>query len=114
MSRTPGSITQRLHGMPQQGFIGSIISLLAGFILGVLAFRFIFRLLGANPDNGIVAWVYNVSAPFVQPFFGMFNTGPVDTTVGAFEIATLVALIVYGVVAAIVLRAVAFGGRRTG
>jgi len=80
-------------------------SYLIYFIFGVLdvllAFRFILQLLGANPSNGFVDFIYNLSAIFVTPFIGIFNEslarGAVTTSV--FEPATLIALVVYGVVA---------------
>lgn len=93
------------------GMIGGLLSLLFGLILGVLAFRFVFRLLGADPANAIVNWVYSASAPLVSPFFGMFNT-PTDLTAGRVEFETLVALLFYGIVASVVLGALSFGGRR--
>jgi len=75
------------------------------FIFGVLeillAFRFVLKLLGANSLNVFVDFIYNLSAVFVAPFAGIFNTslanGNVATSV--FEPATLVALVVYIILA---------------
>lgn len=81
------------------------VSYLIYFIFGVLdivlAFRFVFKLLGANPSSGFVNLIYNLSAVFVAPFTGIFNTSLAkgDVVTSVFEPATLVALIVYGLVA---------------
>ena len=72
-----------------------------GVLNVLLAFRFILQLLGANPSNGFVDFIYNLSAIFVTPFIGIFNEslarGAVTTSV--FEPATLIALVVYAFIA---------------
>lgn len=76
---------------------GYFVYLIFGVLEALLIFRFILKLLGANPLSGFVDFIYNLSAVFVVPFAGIFNTslanGAVTTSV--FEPATLVALIVY-------------------
>lgn len=97
----------------QKGFIGAIgglVSLIFGFIVGVLAFRFVFRLFGANPTNGLVDWVYDVSGPLVAPFMGIFSR-TVDLATGRLEYETLLAIVVYGVIGALVSGVISFGGR---
>lgn len=71
-----------------------------GFIEIVLAFRFILKVLGANPEAGFAKLVYGVSAPFAGPFANMFHassTQGVETT-SFFEWSTIVAAIVYVVI----------------
>jgi hypothetical protein len=71
------------------------------FIFGVIeafiVLRIILLLLAANQSNGFVDFIYSVSGIFVSPFFGVFGYTP---TYGAsvFEISSLVALVVYGLV----------------
>lgn len=96
----------------QHGFIASIISLLFGLVIGILALRFVFRLLGANEANAFVSWIYQASTPLVAPFFGIFNASP-DLTTGIFEVATLLAILVYGVIASLVTGILAGGSRRS-
>lgn len=77
-----------------------VIWYLFGFIEIVLAFRFVLKLLGANPEAGFSAFVYNISAPFAAPFASMFHASTnqgVETT-SLFEWSTLVAAFVYIVV----------------
>lgn len=74
-----------------------VIYWIFGVLEVLLAFRLVLKLFGANPGSGFVSWIYNFSAGFVWPFWGIF---PNPTTEGAvttavFEPATLVAIIVY-------------------
>jgi hypothetical protein len=58
-------------------------------------------LLGADPSNSFVDWLYRVSYPFVAPFFGIFHTD-INLYIGHFEVETLVALVVYGLAAGLI------------
>jgi uncharacterized protein YggT (Ycf19 family) len=83
-----------------------IVWLIAGIILALLGLRFVFALFGANPNNGLAQFVYNASHPFVVPFFNLFNYNYVDNGVGRIEIFTLVAILVYGLIASLIARLV--------
>lgn len=67
----------------------------------LLAFRFIFKLLGANPRNGFVSFLYSISGIFAAPFSGIFNpfvsSGLAAKSV--FEPATIIGMAVYAVIA---------------
>ena len=88
-----------------------VLSIVFGLVESVIGLRFLFQLLGANPDTTFVTWIYNVSAPLVAPFTTVFGeaTKPVVGTVphSVFEPATLVALVVYGLIGGILLRVTA-------
>ncbi len=88
--------------------MGGIIYFIFGLLVFIVAVRFVFRLLGANPSNGFVATIYSLSAPLVAPFAGIFGqpTG-IDEALagGVFEWASLIAIVVYGLIAAVVSRA---------
>lgn len=74
-----------------------IVWYIFGFIEIVLAFRFVLKLLGANPDAGFTKFVYGLSSPFAGPFVGIFQSSAnrgVETT-SFLEWSTLVAAIVY-------------------
>lgn len=88
-----------------------VIYLLGGILLGLLAIRFILSLLGANRGNGFADFIYGVTHPFVSPFFGLFNY---DETFGRsrFEFETLIAMIVYALIMAVLARLVTLGSRR--
>src|SRR5665811_2517997 len=53
---------------------GYLVYFVFGILDILLAFRFVFKLLGANPSTGFVDFIYNLSAIFVAPFAGIFNT----------------------------------------
>lgn len=71
---------------------------IAGVLMTLLALRFVFALLGANTGNWLASFVYNVTHPFVAPFFGLFNYHYVNGT-GRFEAYTLVAMLIYALIA---------------
>ena len=74
-----------------------VIYYLTAVLLTLLAFRFVLSLLGANKGNGFANAIYGVTYPFVAPFFGLFGYN-VQYGVARFEIETLVAAAVYGLV----------------
>lgn len=90
--------------------IGGIIYAIGGFIEVLIGLRFIFRLLGANPGNDFVNWIYGWSTPFVKPFAGIFGqnatvTGQGVVTTSVFDWTALIALVVYGLILAVISRA---------
>jgi len=88
-----------------------LVYLVGGIIIALLALRFLLALLGANPSNAFADFIYTVSHPFAEPFFGLFNY---DQTLGSsrFELGTLVAIVVYALVMALLARLVTIGSRR--
>jgi uncharacterized protein YggT (Ycf19 family) len=81
-----------------------------GVIMALLALRFLLRLLGANPANGFADFIYTVSHPFAAPFFGLFSY-TADLARGRFEFETLIAIVVYGLIAWGLARLVTLGKR---
>lgn len=80
--------------------LARVIWFIAGVILALLALRFVLALLAANPSNAFADFVYDVSHPLVAPFFGLFSYDlDVQGTGSRFELYTLVAMAVYGLVA---------------
>lgn len=90
-----------------------VVSIIGGLIMFVLALRFLLSLLGANSANAFASFIYNVSRPFVAPFFGLFNYQPQIGTV-RFEWETLVAILFWGAVTWFIVRLITIGDRRTG
>jgi hypothetical protein len=74
-----------------------IIRYLTGFIEALLAFRFILKLLGANPIAGFSSFIYKVSYLFAAPFLNVFRITQVRGSV--FEWTTLLAMAVYWLIA---------------
>src|SRR5665213_1979653 len=78
--------------------IARIVWFIAGVLIVLLALRFVLVLLGANPANGFANFIYSVSHPFVAPFFGLFGYN-LRYGVSRFEASTLVAIVVYALIA---------------
>jgi len=70
----------------------------AGVLLTLLGFRFALALLGANPASPFADFIYTMSHPFVAPFFSLFGYD-LKYGVSRFESFTLVAMVVYTLVA---------------
>ncbi len=75
-----------------------IIYYFAGVIIALLTIRIILQLLGANPSAPFVDFTYTVSGIFAWPFYGIFSYEP-SYGRSIFEISSLVAIIVYALVA---------------
>jgi hypothetical protein len=77
-----------------------------GVVEVILAFRLIFKILGANPDNGFVNGIYGITQPLIGIFEGIFSqvtTNGAETT-AILEPATLILMIVIGLIAWLVLK----------
>lgn len=79
--------------------IAKIVWYITGILLVLLGLRFILALLGANTTNGFANFIYGVSHPFIAPFFSLFNYHNYTYGTSHFEIYTLVAMLVYGLIA---------------
>jgi hypothetical protein len=90
--------------------MASILSVIIGVIQLLVGSRFVLLLLGVDPSNSLVNWVYSVSGPLVAPFNHIFNQSAVLTqgvaVESVLEVASLLALLVYGIVGSILVRLV--------
>lgn len=89
-----------------------IVWLIAGILEGLLAIRFILSLLGANRLNAFANFIYSITHPFVSPFFGLFNYQEQFGKV-RFEFETLVAMIVYALIAWVIAKILTVNTRTT-
>ena len=87
-----------------------VVYLLAGILNGLLVIRLVLALFGANPANAFANFIYTITNPFVAPFRGLFGY---QLAVGQarFEIETLVAIIVYSLIAFAIGRLIGLGRR---
>ncbi|MBL8159537.1 YggT family protein [Candidatus Saccharibacteria bacterium] len=94
--------------------MGGIVYAIFGVIEAIVALRFVFLLLGANPESAFVNLIYSLSSPLMAPFAGIFgsaSTVPTGAVVqSVIDWAALVALLIYGLIAGVVARFLA--GRR--
>ncbi len=81
--------------------ITNLVMYTASVIEFLLLFRFILKILGANPGSMFVSFIYTVSGIFEMPFRGIFRAtaGQGIETTSILEPSTVVALFVYLVVA---------------
>ncbi len=63
----------------------------------LLLFRFILKLLGANPVAGFTSFIYGVTYIFTAPFLSVFRLTRIEGSI--FEWTTLLAMFVYWIVA---------------
>jgi hypothetical protein len=79
------------------GSVVQVVYIIAGAIEIILGFRFVLKLLGANPEAGFVSFVYGISKPFIAPFEAVFKTSEASGSI--FEWNALLAIVVYAVIA---------------
>jgi hypothetical protein len=79
----------------------SIVYYVLGVLEILLGFRFIFKLLAANPTSGFVSMIYAITNVLLVPFTGIFQTAvaPMNGIQAILEPATLVGIAVYAVIA---------------
>jgi len=76
--------------------------LVFGLIDMLIAIRFVLKLLGANSGSSFVAFMYNITAPLVAPFAGIFS--PIQTGSSVFEPMDLVAILIWALVGWLLVR----------
>jgi uncharacterized protein YjbJ (UPF0337 family) len=90
-----------------QNFAVSRILIIVFFLFGalelLLAIRVILHLIGANTDNGFARFINRLSGPSVEFFANLVHNPTVGTT-GVLEVTTLIAMIVYAILALSVVR----------
>ncbi|MBA3824357.1 MAG: YggT family protein [Ktedonobacterales bacterium] len=92
--------------------VAMAVYVLFGILEGLIAIRILLKLLGANPDAGFSAFIYNLTAPFVGVFNGVFGTPSTHSSI--FEFSSVLALAVYALIGWGVVRLISvFGQRQT-
>lgn len=74
-----------------------VVWYLLGLIEVLLAFRFVLKITAANPAAGFSSFIYGVTYPFAVPFLAVFQRSQVNGNI--FEWTTLLAMLVYWMVA---------------
>jgi cation transport ATPase len=89
------SYTRRLNLLSRTD---QIVYFLVGALEVLLLMRFVFKLLGADSNNGIVNFIYALSAPFVMAFNGIFGDYKLSNN-STLEISALIAMAIYALLA---------------
>ena len=84
--------------------VQNTIYLLFGILGGLLGIRFVLELLGANLAAGFAQFIYGVTGPFIAPFVGLFGQPRFEGSV--FEFNSLVAILVYALIAWVLVKIV--------
>lgn len=79
-----------------------IVWYVLGLVEALMVFRFALKLLAANTAAGFTAFIYGVTHIFVAPFNSVFQITQVEGSI--FEWTTLLAMLVYWLVAWAVVR----------
>lgn len=82
-------------------FLQSLIAFGWLVLMTGLTFRLVFALTGANPANGFVDFIYDVTGPFVAPFENIANEQVDGNSV--FEPETVIAMAVYSTAALLLI-----------
>lgn len=70
-----------------------IVWYVLGLVEALLAFRFVLKILAANPSAGFSSFIYGITYPMAAPFLSVFNITQVEGNI--FEWTTLLAMLVY-------------------
>lgn len=77
--------------------LSQIVWLMTGILEMLIGLRFIFKLIGANPENPFAQFIYNITYLFLWPFLNLTAT----PSAGGFvlEIPALIGMLVYALLA---------------
>jgi hypothetical protein len=90
----------------------NVIYIVLAVVDGLIAIRFVLKLLAANPEAGFAQLIYGLTAPLVAPFVGLLGN-PATSTGNQFEVTSLAAMAVYALVAWLLTRIVRLVLNRT-
>ena len=87
------------------------IYVVLGIGVGLILIRVILKALAANTGAGFTRFVYGITDPLVAPFQGIFTAQHAGAG-SVFEFSSVVAIVVYALVAWAIVRLAALAGRR--
>ncbi|MQM40070.1 hypothetical protein KBTX_04114 [wastewater metagenome] len=85
-----------------RSFLGKLINIIVEIIESILGIHILLKLFRANPDVPFVRWMFDLSAPILRPFRGIFDN-MVFQDKYVLDLSALFALIIYGIVGYLVL-----------
>ena len=85
--------------------VTQLIWLLLGILEALIALRIGLKLIGANPDSPIVALIYGFTYLFLFPFEGLVASPTAGSSM-VLELSSMFAMLIYGLIAWAVERAV--------
>jgi len=96
------TINTHVEGQNARRITGAVF----GAIEIILAFRFAFKLFGANPDSEFVKFLYGITGIFVNIFKGIFAEIPLggSDSNAVFEPSSILAIIIVALIALLVFK----------
>ncbi|HZC04933.1 MAG TPA: YggT family protein [Ktedonobacterales bacterium] len=91
--------------------LAQLIYVVFGIGIALIVIRIILKALAANPGAGFTSFLYSVTNPLVAPFQGIFAT-PQTSAGSVFELSSVIAIIVYALIAWALVRLIEIMGRR--
>lgn len=79
----------------------NLLNFFTALVQGFLALRFVAKLVGANPDNGFIGWLYEMSGVLLDPFRGIFPETVFENRF-VIEFSTLFAMLIYAIIAVLI------------
>ena len=105
-------VTRAIHPLAQTEGLSGAFSVILGIVIALIVIRVILKALAASTAAAFTHFVYNVTGPLVAPFQGIFVT-PTTSKGSIFELSSLVAIVVYALIAWAIVRLIDIAGRRT-
>jgi hypothetical protein len=111
----PGVVHRHVvHDYNDEAYPRSTATAVVYYILSIieiiLAMRLVFRLLGANPGNPFVSFIYGMGSALIAPFAGILPSQPIAAG-AALEWSTIIAMLVYAIVAYLVIQLIRISRR---
>lgn len=88
-------------------FLVGLINFTFGLALIGLGLRFLFRLFGASVTADFTQFLYESTAPLLEPFRGIFQSAVIEPG-NVFEFSTLIAMAIYTLIAWLLVELVRF------
>lgn len=82
--------------------VSQFIWLLFTMLEILIGLRIILRLIAADPNNGFASFIYGLSNPFLQPFFGL--TGNLVAERVVLEVPSVIAMFAYALLGWLIIR----------
>ncbi len=109
----PGSIPVVTKKIPDRKSVATkfieLMYLLLIILESMLMLRFIFKLLGADPDNVFIKFLYESTMIFIFPFVGLFGTysqNVIAVSKYQLEFTTLVAMGIYALITFLIVKVI--------
>jgi uncharacterized protein YggT (Ycf19 family) len=90
-----------------------IVGVIFGVLVTLIGLRIVLLLLGANAGNALVDFIYGITEPLVAPFRGVFDLDVISPTgVTVLDVAALVALVGWSLIAILIIAILRLPDRR--